>query len=149
MLPEHIDVPGDVAEPDVGEPKPLARQLSDPRDMPSDGSPDRMTLPSIQYARWKGYLDRERQRFRADARYRRGQPFTPGVAFTELDRFAMLPAERRLLHWELVVRTGESVRFDPHDFVPVQEEALRSWGPFAYRASSMAGSFGRARRSRK
>jgi len=31
------------------------------------------------------------------------------------------------------------VRFDPHDFVPVQEEALRAWHPIASRTSSTPG----------
>ncbi len=150
LPPEKLDVPGDAPEPDVGEPAPLGRELSDARDLPSDGSPDRMTLPTISFPdRWKAYFDRERSRFQPHLRYRRGQPFVPSTVFTELDRFPMLPAERRMLHRELIVRTGQHVRFDPHDFVPVQEEALRAWGPIAYRASSVGGSFNRARRPRR
>ena len=45
--------------------------------------------------------------------------------------------ERRWLMRELVVRTGQFVRFDPHDFVAVQEEALAAWAPIAQRMKLM------------
>jgi hypothetical protein len=61
------------------------------------------------------------------------------VSLSELDAGPCTPAERRLLQRELVVRTGSFVRFDPHDLVVVQEEALRAWQPIARRASATPG----------
>ncbi|MEJ7729665.1 MAG: hypothetical protein WKG00_10640 [Polyangiaceae bacterium] len=50
------------------------------------------------------------------------------------------PVERSALQLELVVRTGSSaVRLQPHDFVVVQEEAIRAWEEPATRASGSAG----------
>jgi hypothetical protein len=45
-----------------------------------------------------------------------------------------------------VIRTGAFVRFDPHDFVVVQEEAIRAWAPHAARASATPGRWSRPHR---
>ncbi|WP_104982327.1 hypothetical protein [Sorangium cellulosum] len=65
--------------------------------------------------------------FTADARYRRGRPYTPLVSLQELDAGRVVPDARRTLLRQLTVRTGGVERFDPHDFVVVQEAAIRAW----------------------
>ncbi|MFT3771309.1 MAG: hypothetical protein QM820_38325 [Minicystis sp.] len=142
--PETIAVP-DVDEPDVGDPRPphLAREVSDPRDLPSDGSPDKVTRPSVDPARWRAYwIDRE-SHYKPGLRYRRGSLHAPAVSCWELDALPLTPGERRLLQRELVVRTGQHVRFDPHDFVSVQEEAIAEWAKVARRHGGPAGSWTR------
>jgi hypothetical protein len=78
-------------------------------------------------------------------RYRRGHPYTPLVSWSELDTARVTPVERRYLHRELILRTGAVVRFDPHDLVRVQEEAMRAWQAQASRASSTPGRWIRPR----
>jgi hypothetical protein len=144
LPPEALDIP-DVEEPDVGEPRgpSLSRLVSDPRDRPSEGSGDTATQPTIKADRWRAYwLDRGPS-YRLTAKYRRGSPYTPTVSLWELDAWPVTPVERRWLQRELVVRTGHLVRFDPHDFVAVQELALQAWAPIVQRMSGSAGSFTR------
>jgi hypothetical protein len=45
------------------------------------------------------------------------------------------------LHTELVARTGEYLRFDVIDFVPVQEQTVAAWEAVARRASGNPGSW--------
>ncbi len=147
LPPEALDIP-DVEEPDVGEPRgpALSRLVSDPRDRPSEGSADTATQPTIKADRWRAYwLDRGPS-YRLTAKYRRGSPYTPTVSLWELDAWPVTPVERRWLQRELVVRTGHHVRFDPHDFVAVQELALQAWAPIVQRMSGSAGSFTRPMR---
>lgn len=147
LPPEAIDVP-DVEDPDVGEPKgpPLSRLVSDARDRPSEGSGDTATQPTIRADRWRAYWLDKGASYRLTAKYRRGSPYTPTVSLWELDAWPVTPVERRWLQRELVVRTGQLVRFDPHDFVSVQELSLQAWAPVAQRMSGNAGSFTRPMR---
>ena len=147
LPPEAIDIP-DVEEPDVGEPRgpSLSRLVSDPRDRPSEGAGDTATLPTIRADRWRAYWLDKGASYRLTAKYRRGSPYTPTVSLWELDAWPVTPVERRWLQRELVVRTGHLVRFDPHDFVAVQELALQAWAPVAQRMSGNAGSFTRPMR---
>jgi len=62
------------------------------------------------------------------------------------DGWTVTPYERRLLQRELIVRTGEHVRFDPHDWIVIQEEALKQWEGPARRASGAAGQWARSMR---
>ncbi len=151
IAPEHIEVADDVDDPDVGEPeeRSLAREVSDPRDVPSDGSPDLMNLPTTRRSRWEAYFAAEPTRYNPKLRYRRGLPYMPRTSLLELDRYALVEGERRLLQRELVVRTGEHVRFDPHDFVAVQERTLPEWSIPANKASSLPGSWVRPPRARR
>ncbi len=144
LPPDALDMP-DVEEPDVGEPRPppLSRLVSDPRDRPSEGSSDTATLPTIRADRWRAYWIEKGPSYRLTSKYRRGAPYTPTVSLWELDAWPVTPVERRWLQRELVVRTGHFVRFDPHDFVAVQEVALAAWAPIAQRMSGSAGSFAR------
>lgn len=145
--PEAIDVP-EIEEPDVGEPGPqrLTRALSDPRDLPSEGAGELLTRPTVRAEAWRAHWAERLQDIQPLARYRRGHPYTPAVSLWELDAWPASPGERRLLQRELVVRTGHVVRFDPHDLVVVQEEALRRWEPLAQRASAAPGGWSRSPR---
>ena len=143
---DEIMVP-DIPEPDLGDkPEPLARKVSDPRDMPAEPSTERLQRPSTNPARWKAWWQEKGSTFQAGVRYRRGAPYTPLISWRELDRWPCTPGERKLLHVELVARTGENLRFDTHDFVPVQEESLAAWEPAARRASGSPGSWNLAGR---
>jgi hypothetical protein len=143
---DEIMVP-DVPEPDLGDkPAPLARVVSDPRDLPAEPSTDTLQRPSTDVHRWVAWWKEKGDGFDAKARLRRGYPYTPTTSWLELDRWPCTPGERRLLHWELVARTGEYVRFDTNDFVPVQEESVLAWEPLARNASGNPGSWNLAGR---
>lgn len=132
----------DVPTPDLGDgPPPLARVVSDPRDLPAEPSTETLRRPSTNPERWRLWWNEKREAFNPEARWRRGYAYTPLVSWRELDRWQCTPGERRLLHTELVARTGDYVRFDTHDFVPVQEESIAAWEPVARRASGNPGSW--------
>lgn len=146
MPPEAIVAP-DVEEPDVGErgdrPPSLARQVSDPRDRPSEGASDTALQPTVDASRWRAHWIDRAGNYTPGLRYRRGNLYTPAISAWELDALPLTPGERRWLQRELVVRTGHLVRFDPHDFVKVQEEALAAWDKLARRAGGAAGTWTR------
>ncbi len=129
------------AEPDLKEPKPpaLARTVSDAEDLPPAAEPEMVEQPSLNPLRWKAYWMENGMKFDYNGRYRAGRPFTPEVVLDELDRARRTPAERRLLQIELAMRTGGWVSLDPHDWVAVQEDAIRLWRPIAFKASSQPG----------
>ncbi|HEY8086722.1 MAG TPA: hypothetical protein VIF09_02725 [Polyangiaceae bacterium] len=140
---DDIVVP-DIPEPpqEPGErPPPLARVVSDPRDLPAEPSTDTLRQPSTDPARWNAWWLEKGAELDAKARYRRGSPYTPLVSWRELDLWTCTPGERKLLYWELVARSGDHVRFDPHDFVVVQEESVAEWQEPARRASGSPGSW--------
>ena len=128
-------------EPDVGEPRPprLARLISDPRDAPPEPAPELVERPSTDPDRWRACWLEKGAAWDANARYRRGKPYSPLVSLAELDGGGCTVGERRLLQRELVIRTGSFVRFDPHDLVIVQEEAIRAWQPVAARHAGAPG----------
>jgi hypothetical protein len=139
---DEIMVP-DIPEPDLGDkkPAPLARVVSDPRDLPAEPSTDTLQRPTTDPHRWAAWWKEKSDGYEEKARHRRGYPYTPHISWLELDRWPCTPGERRLLHWELVVRTGEYVRFDTIDFVPVQEDSVAAWEPLARNASGSPGSW--------
>ena len=153
-LVEDVEVPAetiavpDVEEPDTGDPKPptLAREVSDRRDLPSDGAPEIVTKPTIDSTRWRAYLADHAEEYKPGSRYRRGSLYSAAISCWELDALPLTPGERRLLHRELVVRTGQHVRFDPHDFVSVQEEAVAEWAKIARRHGGAPGTWSRPHR---
>jgi hypothetical protein len=154
MDPEKTMIP-DLPEPDMGDlgakpkekEKSLAAKVSDPRDLPGEGARDKMTRPTINAGRWRAYWEEKKGFYDPKHRYRRGHPYTPIVSLWEMaDGFTVTPHERRLLQREMVVRTGDWVAFDPHDWVPMQEEALKQWEPIARRASGYPGSWNRSKR---
>src|SRR5205085_12503226 len=118
-------------ECDFGGPKParptLAKEISDPRDLPGEGAPDALELPTTDVTRWQEWWSEVRENYHNGTRYRRGNPYTPLISWWELDQWRVTPFERRMLQRELVVRTGYYVPFDPFDFVPVQEAAIKQW----------------------
>lgn len=137
----------DPPEPDLGAPpaRKVAHGVSDPRDLPAEPAPARTVRPSTDPASWRAYLRANSPPRDPKARYRRGHLYTPLVSLNELDTGTCTAEERSLLQYELIARTGSYVRFDPYDFVPVQEDALRTWRPLASRASESPGRWGRAR----
>lgn len=150
--PEKIEVE-EPPEPEVDldgrkkkKPKPLAQMVSDPRDLPGEGAPDVLELPTIHAPTWQRFWQERREGFHAGHRYRRGHPYTPLVSWWELDQWRVTPFERRMLQRELVVRTGSFVPFDPFDWVPVQEEALKQWESVARSASGHPGVWNRPMR---
>lgn len=156
QLYDEVEVPPEdiaVDEPpepeiDLGGPKPksLAAKVSDPRDLPGEGAADAMELPTTDVSRWREYWDEHKSRYHAGTRFRRGHPYVPRVTLWELDGWRVTPFERRMLHREMVVRTGDAVRFDPFDLVAVQEAALQKMQPSAERASSHPGAWHRVAR---
>lgn len=141
---EEIDIP-EPPDPDIGEPKPikLARMVSDPRDLPSEPSPDVVQQPTTSVERWRAFWIEKSGLFKQGFRYRRGHAYTPLVSLQELDSGPVTPGERRTLQRELCIRTGQVVRLDPIDMVVTQEEALREWLPIAQRASTKPGQWTR------
>ncbi len=138
---DEIMVP-DIPEPDLGgKPPPLARTVSDPRDLPAEPSTDTLQRPTTDPQRWAAWWKEKGDSYGEKARHRRGFPYTPYTSWLELDRWPCTPGERRLLHYELVARTGDYVRFDTIDFVPVQEDSLAAWEPLARNASGNPGSW--------
>ncbi|MGK4005424.1 hypothetical protein WMF31_22540 [Sorangium sp. So ce1036] len=144
---EEIFVP-DPPEPDVGEPRALklAQIVSDPRDLPPPPAKETVEQPTVDAERWRAFYRERCQGWDQGARYRRGRPYTPEVVLDELDTGPVTPGERGQIQRELIVRTGRFVRFDPHDFVVVQEEAITAWRPIAARASGAPGRWARPRR---
>lgn len=143
-VPPEVVMEPDVPEPEVGEaPPPLAAELSDPRDLPSEGSPDTVELPAQGLETWKSWWFDHQSQFVPGQRYRRGKLYSPLVVLDELDNGRVTPAERLLLQMELVICTGGAVRFDPHDFVAAQRAAIAAWRAPAERASGRPGAWQR------
>jgi len=142
LPPERLDAPEPDVRPGVREPE-LARTLSRPNDLPSDGSPDTLPLPTRDPGRWAEHLAEHPELVEGEARKRRGERYTPELTWRELAHDAATPVERRILYRELVVKTGEALPFDTNDFVPVQAAALEAWWPLARKASSQSGMYGR------
>jgi HEAT repeat protein len=140
--------PPDAPEPDVGDARaPLAKTVSDPRDLPPPAATERVVRPSTNPAAWSLFLgSAEGRAFEPSGRYRRGKPYSPRVLRAELDGPSCTPSERRWIQRELIVRTGGFVRLDPRDWVSVQERALAAWEPLAARASNTPGRFTRPAR---
>ncbi|MCA9630572.1 MAG: hypothetical protein KC766_23035 [Myxococcales bacterium] len=139
--PEELEEP-DAPEPITGdEPEPLAKLISDPRDMPEPGSPDLMNFPTVEFNRWYRWWKENAQRFVPGQRFRRGVPYTPLVSWNELDAAPCTPGERRMLQRELIYRTGSFVPFSVEWFVPRQDEALIAWESPARSASTRPGAW--------
>ncbi len=146
IAPEKIDVP-EPDEPDDPAPaaRPLAKRVADSRDLPADGSADAATLPTTDPERWKAFLA-SREAYAEQLKLRRGKPYTAATTLIELSDAPLVPFERRVLHRELVIRTGEALAFDPAGFVATQQRELDAWATPARRASMQLGSWIRPRR---
>jgi hypothetical protein len=99
--------------------------------------------PTTDQRAWRAWWTDHGVDMKPGRRFRRGMVYTPAVVHGELDHGLCTPAERRALQWELVIRTGHVVRLDPHDFVVVQQAALREWAPIAQKSGSQHGSWNR------
>lgn len=131
---EEITInPEQVMEPDVPEPPldedrlTLAQELDDPRDGAPEGSPDTIVLPAITQETWRMYWKEHEPRFSPDVRYRCGRPVAPDVLIDELEHGLRTPGDRRLIHRELMIRTGKRVHFDPLQWVEEQRLAIEQW----------------------
>lgn len=144
--PEALDVvePDDPDDPMASPVVPIARRIGDARDLPAEGSPDRMRLPTVVVSRWEAWL--AEHPFEPERRYRRGRLYTPAVSLEEVDREPLVPFERRVLHRELVLKTGRGLPLEPHGFVATQEAEIAAWAEPANKASSIPGAWGRVRR---
>ncbi len=143
-LPPEATMAPDIPTPDTGDAEAQAPHHAE--EPSSDGSPDTVELPETRFEIWQAYWMQYGGNFDPQKRYRMGQPYSPLVLVDELSYAPRSPRERRFIQIELVIRTGEYVRFDPLDFVPVQLEAIEAWRPIALRASGSPGSFTRAAR---
>ncbi|HMA94815.1 MAG TPA: hypothetical protein VKP30_19125 [Polyangiaceae bacterium] len=144
--PEALEDP-DLPDPDVGDPPvpSLSARVSLPIDAPADGSPDLLERPSTDPAPWRKLWEREGPRFTPEQRIRRGMRYSPLVSLDELDRGHYVPAERRTLVLELIVRTGRWVPVDPEDLVLTQERALAQWRDAIADKGRTSGGWDRAR----
>jgi hypothetical protein len=145
VMPEEIeDVP--VVDPD---PEPargrasLAALVSDPRDLPPPGSAEDVEVPSADPEAWRAFWAEHQHRFDPKLRLRRGNPYSPSVSLYELDQLPLGVEDRRRLHVELAARTGKVTRFDPHDFVRVQEQSLAAWAALIQAMGETPGSWSR------
>lgn len=139
--PEQLDVPDAPSVPGSTEPS-LAQLISDPRDLPEEGSPDVMQRVSTDAAVWQEFWSANASRFMPGRRYRRGVPHSALVVWNELTEGPCSFAERTALARELILASGAYAPFDPGDFVWQQEADLRAWEPVARRASGRLGAFG-------
>ena len=146
--PENLDVdtPDDPPLPD--DQQKLTRRVSDRRDRPGKGSPDRLTLPTTRPEAWRAFIAEHGVQFQGARRLRRGKPYTPAQSLQEIDSFQITPGERRVLYREVLIKTGKAVTFDPVDFIVSQEAALSAMAPHCEKASSQPGAWGRALRQR-
>ena len=138
-LEDPVDPP-DPPLPDLAGKGPIRK--GERRDPPAKGAPDEESLPTQDPTRWRAYLEEEDVRFQGERRTRRGSAYTPEQSIDELANFQVTPEERRLLYREIVVKSGTDIRFDPVDFVAVQENAIVALETVCARASSMPGAYG-------
>lgn len=145
VTPEEIDDTVVVdPDPNAKPPrKPLAELVSDPRFLPPQGAKEKIEAPSIDPEKWRAHWAEHGSKLDPKHRIRRGQPYSTSVSLYEIDQLALAPRDRRLLHRELVVRTGKHTRFDPLDFVAVQERCLKAWEAIVRAQSYVPGAFSR------
>ena len=133
-------------------PAPLLPERGEPprldEDPPHDKAGGGALWPDQSFkdpAKWRAFWLEHRRSFDPKQRLRRGNPYSPSVSLYELDQLPLSPEDRRRLHRELGARTGKLTRFDPHDFVLVQERSLAAWGALVKASAETPGSWGRAR----
>ncbi len=127
--PDRLDdVPVFDPSPNPAKPRPtLSDVVDDERDTAPKGSTETLEVPARDPAVWRAYWAEIGSKLDLKKRTRRGQPSCPSVTLYELDRLLCSLTDRRLLQLELCYRTGQYVRFDPTDFVAVQEQNLKTW----------------------
>ncbi len=141
VTPEHAMDP-DVPEPNLDGPNSsLESEFNDPRDPAPEGSPDTVILPAVSEEIWRQYWTENAERFSGELRYRCGLPASPEVLVNELEHALRTPLDRRYIHYELMMRTGQRVQFDPHQWVSEQHAALDEWRQVARRCSTRPGTW--------
>lgn len=143
---EEIPIPPEQAmDPDVPEPgldgASLESEFESDRDAAPAGSPDTVTLPAVTLDTWTAYWSENANRFSGELRYRCGLPVSPEVLVNELEHAFRTPSDRRYLHHELVMRTGQRVSFDPHQWVTEQQAAIEQWREVARRCATQPGTW--------
>lgn len=149
---EEVPVaPEEVMDPEIDEPLPassgpgLAVALSDPRDLPEEGSPDMMLLPARSEPTWRAYFEAHEASYHPERRYRIGRPVEPSALVSELEFSLRTPRDRRRIHEELVIRTGRRVEFDPGDWTAWQRAAISAWKGRISEVALPVGTWERAR----
>jgi hypothetical protein len=147
ILPEVLDqAPVHDPDPNAAPPRRgLAELLTDERSRPPSGSSEWLEAASVDPARWQSYWRAHGSNLDSKLRTRRGQAYSPSVSLYELDRLRLTPVERRRLHRELAFRTGAVTRFDPDDFVVMQEASLKSWEGIVAARPAPQGAWGKTR----
>jgi hypothetical protein len=143
MAEELEEEKDDFEDPDPEPDASRAALMRDADDVPSAGSPETLEVPSVDPARWRAYWAEHGHRHDPKLRLRRGNPYSPSVSLYELDQLPLGSEDRRRLHQELAARTGRITRFDPHDFVLVQERSLHAWARLVGTAGEAPGSWKR------
>jgi len=122
------------------EPK-LAQEVTDPRDPDPEGSPDYIELPSIDAVRWQEYVKAHAEQLVPGVRTRRGYQYTHMVSLYELDQVVGSRTERRILSYEIVVRSGAYFYFDERALVSTQVRALAELAVELQRFGTTPGAF--------
>ncbi|MDY7231165.1 hypothetical protein [Hyalangium rubrum] len=76
---------------------------------------------------WSAWWSKHDRNAKAGTRYRFGHVWSPRISLWELESQDALPAQRRLAHVELAVRTGGAIPLDRGDFVARQLTQLEAW----------------------
>ncbi len=137
-LTAEVDIdPEKLLDPDPPEPKAeglippptLAREVSDPRHMPAEGSPDTLELSDPTAGTWRQWWDENRERFDPELRYRWGYPHSPLTCWAELDGALLPPSTREQVAREIWILTQQYTPFDTRDWVKQQQQTLAAWKP--------------------
>ena len=141
VAPQKLD---DVDLPDAktggfAGPPSLAAQVSEPRFVPEEGSPDTLELPPPDVALWRAWWDDNRAHFDTAVRYRMGKPCSTSVIWMELAGSALSYTQRAQASTELTMLLGSDAGFSVDQFVALQLLALERWRPLAERRASTPG----------
>lgn len=81
----------------------------------------------IDPARWSQWWQQQQKNFQSGVRFRHGKPFDLGVLVDALAHFETSYETRQLTYLELVIRSGQSIGFEPDWFIDSQEKAIQVW----------------------
>jgi len=76
---------------------------------------------------WSNWWQNNKGRFDPNQRYRFGKPYTFFLVLEEIAKPDTAYADRQRAYYELVIRSGEYIAFEPDWFVDKQIEALKKW----------------------
>jgi len=114
----------EVEPPDEGGPPPAPPLETDANEPEPKGSPDLVPLPSRDPERWRAYVKEHESEWTLGVRTRRGGAYSPARSVVDLQTFPYSLSDRRLLHIELMLRTGWTFRLNLTAFVDQQAAAL-------------------------